>query len=139
MPAAIGFVLAFYLSILTGIQGYTFFLMMWPPYVFTDSSTITPFVKRGGNLETDYTFYRHRLCRVDLDRFAERLSDNTVYIRDRVPGGATGLGLHTVKTVLLIPKDAPLGLASLNTNVFSACAEGVHTDSSMKTYFTVIE
>ena len=83
---------------------------------------------------------RARICKVEIDRFMISDVTHDVVYRERLPAGATPLGrTPSVRNLVPVPADAPLGGMTLLQNVHSECIDGMHSMQWPVMHFDVVE
>ncbi len=128
------------MSIMIGINGFNVVLMMYDPFYYHSVVALTPKVPRGGRFVEELDVSRNRICKVEVDRYIVNDETTDVFFRERTPAGATPLGrTRRVRNTVPIPKDAPLGPATMIQNVHSHCIDGMHSMSWPTIKFEVTE
>lgn len=138
-PRVVPVVVVFLLSALVANEGYR----IWDrfinvPYIYSGGWADPEVIPVGGELRTHYRFERHRICQTDLNRFIARLPGNEIVWRDRVPGGATGLGKHQVVNVIGLPEGMQAGDYVLRIVNYSTCGETSYSAIAPDVSFRIV-
>ena len=95
-----------------------------PPIIYR-AVPQTHVVKAGGHVLLQYEFIRNELCQISLDRFLVRAGTNDVIVRERLPGGVSGVGDMTrVFNRFDVPDNTAPGKYDVRVFTFSTCARG---------------
>jgi hypothetical protein len=113
-----------------------FYLSLIQPASEFASSIDPSIIESGDPLIVYYHFNRQRICQVDINLFVIKPDHNEVVWRNRVPGGASGLGEIDTMSIFRIP---PLesGKYKFTTTVSYTCLDGNHILSFDPIEFTV--
>lgn len=123
-----GFAVAILLAIIAGIQVYEFGLKMSDPFYYHSIRILTPQIKRCASFAEELDVERFRSCQTTVDRYMINDETKEVFLRERIPSGATGIGrTKGIINKMKIACDAPIGKATLIQVTNSHCIEGMHS------------
>lgn len=132
------YVASFFVAAMVGVQGWNFVLMMWDPFYFHAVHEITHVLKPGEFFIEEIDVTRYRICRVDVDQFMSSDETHEVFYRERVPAGATPIGRTTLRNMIRLPANTPLGGVTLLQAAHSQCIDGVHSVALPPMHFRVV-
>lgn len=118
-------------------SSYGFILSFRTPVVYFAASAKPDRIPVGGVLNLVYRFNRIRYCQIDLDRFIEKLPDHEIVWRDRVVGGATATGEHTVINPVKLPPEIGPGQYVFRSISNNQCSEWQYAILAPDVSFTI--
>lgn len=126
------------IGIFVGWVTYSFILSHRTPLIFFEASAKPDHVPVGGTLNLHYRFNRIRYCQIDLNRFIDALPQHEIVWRDRIVGGATTTGHHTVINPVQLPADIGPGQYVFRLISNNSCTEGQYAVLAPDVFFTVV-
>jgi hypothetical protein len=131
---------ALLLSVLVSFQTFSLIQRFNSPFTLYSNILRSNFVKKDEELAITYSFYKTRLCLVDLDQFMTDVDSGEIVWRSRVPGSPQKPGPVTVKGEIKLPDIVEEEHTyDLNVNIISRCSEGIHVDTWPTLRFKVIK
>ena len=136
--AAVNYIIALLLLVVASFEASRFFQQWSYPFTYHWAEARPARIVVGDQLTMVYRFTRHRICQVDLNRFISTVSDNSVVWRDRVAGGATSTGVHTVINKITLPSNIGPGMYTMNTFTHAQCHNGTYAVAAPTATFEIV-